>query len=144
MLPRVNSDHASSTSGSATLAASPPKPATVLRGVRVARRVTALDPRGMGDSDRPVSGYEMRTVAGEHHGFVEALRLNWRIGPVDIVGHDHGTWIGDTYAAEWPGDVKVGSACSRRAAARTITADGSGRKHRVTRFGLAPEANVKT
>ena len=39
------------------------------------RRVIALDPRGMGDSDRPASGYEMRTVAAEIHGFVEALRL---------------------------------------------------------------------
>src|ERR1700756_307515 len=39
------------------------------------RRVIALDPRGMGDSDRPASGYEMRTVAAELHGFVEALKL---------------------------------------------------------------------
>src|ERR1700741_2303347 len=69
------------------------------------RRVSALDPRGMGDSDRPASGYEMRTVAAELHGFVEALRLTAN-GPVDIVGHDLGTWIGYAYAAEWPSDVK--------------------------------------
>jgi len=69
------------------------------------RRVIALDPRGMGDSDRPASGYEMRTVAAELHGFVEALRLTAN-GPVDVVGHDMGTWIGYAYAAEWPGDVK--------------------------------------
>ncbi|MDB5460598.1 MAG: alpha/beta hydrolase, partial [Caulobacteraceae bacterium] len=30
---------------------------------KAGRRVIALDPRGMGDSDRPASGYEMRTVA---------------------------------------------------------------------------------
>jgi pimeloyl-ACP methyl ester carboxylesterase len=72
---------------------------------KAGRRVIALDPRGMGDSDRPASGYELRTVAAELHGFVEALRLTAN-GPVDIVGHDLGTWIGYAYAAEWPGDVK--------------------------------------
>ena len=72
---------------------------------KAGRRVIALDPRGMGDSDRPASGYEMRTVAAELHGFVEALGLAAN-GPVDIVGHDMGTWIGYAYAAEWPGDVR--------------------------------------
>src|SRR5450432_566630 len=57
------------------------------------RRVIALDPR------------EMRTVAAELHGFVEALELT-ASGPVDVVGHDLGTWIGYAYAAEWPDDVK--------------------------------------
>jgi pimeloyl-ACP methyl ester carboxylesterase len=69
------------------------------------RRVIALDPRGMGDSDRPPSGYDMRTVAAELHGFVEALRLTAN-EPIDVVGHDLGTWIGYAYAADWPGDVK--------------------------------------
>jgi pimeloyl-ACP methyl ester carboxylesterase len=72
---------------------------------KAGRRVIALDPRGMGDSDRPASGYEMRTVAAELHDFVEALKLTAN-GPIDIVGHDLGTWIGYAYAAEWPGDVK--------------------------------------
>jgi pimeloyl-ACP methyl ester carboxylesterase len=71
---------------------------------KAGRRVIALDPRGMGDSDRPASGYEMRTVAAELHDFVEALKLTAN-GPVDIVGHDLGTWIVYAYAAEWPGDV---------------------------------------
>lgn len=69
------------------------------------RRVIALDPRGMGDSDRPASGYDMRTVAAELHGFVEALSLTAN-GPVDVVGHDLGTWISYAFAAEWPADVK--------------------------------------
>ena len=72
---------------------------------RAGRRVIALDPRGMGDSDRPASGYEMRSVAAELHDFVEALKLAAN-GPVDIVGHDMGVWIGYAYAAEWPDDVK--------------------------------------
>src|SRR3954452_490824 len=72
---------------------------------KAGRRVIALDPRGMGDSDRPASGYEMRTLAAELHDFVEALKLTAN-GPVDIVGHDMGVWIGYAYAAEWPDDVK--------------------------------------
>ena len=55
-------------------------------GLAAGRRVIALDPRGMGDFDRPASGYEMRTVAAELHDFVEALKLTAN-GPVDIVGH---------------------------------------------------------
>jgi pimeloyl-ACP methyl ester carboxylesterase len=27
-------------------------------------------------------------------------------GPIDVVGHDIGAWIGYAYAAEWPDDVK--------------------------------------
>ena len=73
--------------------------------VTAGRRVIALDPLGMGDSDRLTAGYEMRTVATELHDFVAALGLTAN-GPVDVVGHDIGTWIGYAYAAEWPGDVK--------------------------------------
>jgi pimeloyl-ACP methyl ester carboxylesterase len=68
-------------------------------------RQRALDPRGMGDSDRPPSGYDMRTVVADLHGFVEALGLTEN-GPIDVVGHDIGVWIGYAYAAEWPDDVK--------------------------------------
>ena len=53
------------------------------------------------NTGRPASGYEMRTVAAELHDFVEALGLT-RNGPVDIVDHDIGTWIGCFYGAEWP------------------------------------------
>jgi len=44
-------------------------------------------------------------VAAELHDFVESLKLTAN-EPVDIVGHDLGTWIVYAYAAEWPGDVK--------------------------------------
>ena len=47
----------------------------------------------------------MRTLAAEVHGLIEALALT-ADGPVDVVGHDVGTWIGYAYAAEWPADVK--------------------------------------
>ena len=70
------------------------------------RRVVALDPRGMGDSGRPASGYDMRTVAAEVHGFVRESGLG-ADGGIDVVGHDLGSWIGYAYAADWPGDVRA-------------------------------------
>jgi pimeloyl-ACP methyl ester carboxylesterase len=73
--------------------------------VQAGYRVIALDPRGMGDSERPVSGYDMQTVASEVHEFVEALGL-LADGPIDVVGHDVGAWIGYAYAAGWPAEVK--------------------------------------
>ncbi|MEW6340775.1 MAG: alpha/beta hydrolase [Pseudomonadota bacterium] len=73
--------------------------------VEAGRRVIALDPRGMGDSDHPTSGYDMRTAAADVHGVAEALGLT-ADGPIDVVGHDVGTWIGYTYAADWRADVK--------------------------------------
>ena len=69
------------------------------------RRVIAVDPRGMGDSDQPASGYDMRTVAAEIHGFIETLELK-ADGPIDVVGHDIGAWIGYALAAECPQDVR--------------------------------------
>jgi pimeloyl-ACP methyl ester carboxylesterase len=73
--------------------------------VAAGRRVIALDPRGMGDSDHPPSGYDMTSVAADLHDFVSALRLNEK-GPIDVVGHDVGTFIGYAYASDWPADVK--------------------------------------
>ncbi|MEJ8798852.1 alpha/beta hydrolase [Trinickia caryophylli] len=69
------------------------------------RRVIALDPRGMGDSDKPASGYDLQTVAADIHGLVETLGL-LTDGPVDVAGHDVGTWIAYAYAAGWPQEVK--------------------------------------
>src|SRR5262252_2955697 len=46
----------------------------------------------------------MRTVVAEIHGAVEELGLMAN-GPIDVAGHDIGTWMGYAYAAEWPSDV---------------------------------------
>ena len=69
------------------------------------RRVVAIDPRGMGDSDRPNSGYDMRTVVAELRGAIKTLKL-MEHGALDIVGHDIGTWLAYAYAADWPDDVR--------------------------------------
>ncbi|MDZ5647199.1 alpha/beta hydrolase [Nitrospirillum sp. BR 11828] len=69
------------------------------------RRVIAVDPRGFGESDRPAGGYDLGTAAADMHGLAVALGLLAE-GPLDVVGHDVGTWIGHAYAADWPGDVR--------------------------------------
>lgn len=73
--------------------------------VEAGRRVVALDPRGMGDSDRPTQGYDMATVAAEVHRFAEQVDL-LGAGPFDLVGHDIGTWIAYAYAADWSDDLR--------------------------------------
>lgn len=73
--------------------------------VAAGRRVIAVDPRGIGDSDRPANGYDLRTVAAELHGLIGTLGLAHE-GGIDVVGHDIGTWIGYALAADWPADVQ--------------------------------------
>jgi pimeloyl-ACP methyl ester carboxylesterase len=67
--------------------------------------VVAVDPRGMGDSDHPLQGYDLATVAADIHFLAEALGLLSN-GPILVAGHDVGTWIGYAYAADWRQDVK--------------------------------------
>ncbi|AKZ62138.1 alpha/beta hydrolase [Herbaspirillum hiltneri N3] len=69
------------------------------------RRVIAIDPRGMGDSDKPASGYDLKAIATDLHEFANALGL-LKDGPLDVAGHDIGTWIGHAYAADWPEDIR--------------------------------------
>jgi pimeloyl-ACP methyl ester carboxylesterase len=69
------------------------------------RQVIVLDPRGVGDSDKPEGGYDLDTAARDLHGFRTATGLG-RPGGIDIVGHDVGTWIALAHADIYPGDVK--------------------------------------
>ena len=69
------------------------------------RHVIALDPPGFGDSDHPQSGYDVRSVAADLHAMASALGLT-RGGPIDVAGHDVGTWIAYAYASDWPADVR--------------------------------------
>ncbi|WP_280950769.1 alpha/beta fold hydrolase [Rhizobium leguminosarum] len=69
------------------------------------RRVYAIDPRGFGDSDKPAEGYDLETVSRDLHNFIDRLGLN-ADGPVDIVGHDVGTWIVHAHAANYQSDVR--------------------------------------
>ncbi|MCR0998176.1 alpha/beta fold hydrolase [Serratia rubidaea] len=69
------------------------------------RRVIALDPRGMGESDAPRGDYDLQTVAAEVHEFAVASGL-LTDGPIDLVGHDVGSWIAYACASDWPQDFR--------------------------------------
>jgi pimeloyl-ACP methyl ester carboxylesterase len=73
--------------------------------VKAGRQVYVLEPRGFGDSDKPLGGYDLDTAARDLHGFLAATGLSRPAG-VDIVAHDIGTWIGHAHAAAYPGDVR--------------------------------------
>ncbi|WP_346830844.1 alpha/beta hydrolase [Pseudomonas abietaniphila] len=73
--------------------------------VDAGRRVIAIDPRGMGDSDAPPQGYSLGEVAAEIREFASTIGLLEQ-GPIDLAGHDVGTWIAYALAADWPSDVR--------------------------------------
>jgi pimeloyl-ACP methyl ester carboxylesterase len=67
--------------------------------------VIAPDIRGLGDSgvpQKPTSGYDKKTVAKDIHQLVEGLG----VGPVHLVGHDHGAATAYAYAASYRDDVR--------------------------------------
>jgi pimeloyl-ACP methyl ester carboxylesterase len=73
--------------------------------VAAGRTVVAVDPRGFGDSDVPVGGYDLETAARDVQALIEALGLLGESG-VDIVSHDVGSWIAHAHAAAFPDSVR--------------------------------------
>jgi pimeloyl-ACP methyl ester carboxylesterase len=63
--------------------------------------VVAPDLRGYGDSDRPRTGYDKRTMAADMVDLVHALGL----GSVVLVGHDRGARVAHRFALDHPGLV---------------------------------------
>jgi pimeloyl-ACP methyl ester carboxylesterase len=57
--------------------------------------VIAPDMRGAGDTERPLDGYEKRSMAEDLHGLLEHLD----VGPVLLAGHDFGAAVAYAYAA---------------------------------------------
>jgi pimeloyl-ACP methyl ester carboxylesterase len=83
--------------------------------VHAGRRVYAVDPRGFGGSEKPLTGYDPDNTAKDLHEFIIALGLagsnlvsNHLVSNsgVDIVTHDVGTWIGYVHAATFPQDIR--------------------------------------
>ena len=63
------------------------------------RSVIAVEPRGMGNSDKPNDGYDLATVARDLVLLPGALGFH---GSFDLVGHDIGAWIAHAMAADFP------------------------------------------
>jgi pimeloyl-ACP methyl ester carboxylesterase len=64
--------------------------------------VIAPDLRGLGDSSKPLTGYDGKTVAQDIHQLVTQLGFR----TIFLVGHDIGTQVAYSYAAAHPTEVK--------------------------------------
>jgi pimeloyl-ACP methyl ester carboxylesterase len=60
--------------------------------------VIAVDLRGMGASSRPQDGYDKKTLARDVHALVKSLGYD----QVDIAGHDIGSMVAFSFAANFP------------------------------------------
>jgi microsomal epoxide hydrolase len=65
------------------------------------RRVIAVDPPGLGESDPPPAG-DTASVAASFAALIESLAL----APVPFIGYDIGAWIGYALAARHPAAVE--------------------------------------
>ena len=64
--------------------------------------VIAPDLRGLGDSSKPLTGYDGKTVAEDIHQLVTQLGFK----SIFLVGHDIGVFVAYPYAAAHPTEVK--------------------------------------
>jgi pimeloyl-ACP methyl ester carboxylesterase len=64
--------------------------------------VIAPDLRGLGDSSKPLTGYDGKTLAEDIHQLVAKLGFK----TIFLVGHDIGTQVAYSYAAAHPTEVK--------------------------------------
>ena len=63
--------------------------------------IIAPDMRGLGESSRPVTGYDKKTIAADIHALVKTLGYL----KIDLVGHDIGLMVAYAYAAQYPSEV---------------------------------------
>jgi len=64
--------------------------------------VVAPDLRGFGDSARPESGYDKKTMAQDVHALAQSLGIH----KAGIAGHDIGLMVAYAYAAQYPSEVE--------------------------------------
>jgi len=69
--------------------------------------VVAVDPRGIGGSDAPLSGYDLKTVGDELALCMEILGYK----KFYLAGHDVGTWIAYAMLVDHPQRIKAGALC---------------------------------
>jgi pimeloyl-ACP methyl ester carboxylesterase len=65
-------------------------------------KVIATDLPGQGDSDRPIAGYDTKTLATTVHGLLEQLGTKQFF----LAGHDVGAWVAYSYAALFGDEVR--------------------------------------
>lgn len=65
-------------------------------------RVIAFDRRGVGKTDKPISGYDMKTLSEDISAAVKELRLN----KIHLVGHSAGANAAMTFAADNPDKLR--------------------------------------
>ena len=65
------------------------------------RLVIAPDLRGFGQSSKPISGYDKKTMAQDVHSLVTLLGIK----RASVVGHDIGLMVAYAYAAQYPMEV---------------------------------------
>ena len=70
----------------------------IMPGLAAHHTVIAVDLRGMGTSSKPRDGYDKKTLAADVHALVQALGYQ----KADIVGHDIGSMVAFSYAANYP------------------------------------------
>jgi pimeloyl-ACP methyl ester carboxylesterase len=64
--------------------------------------IIAPDLRGLGNSSKPTTGYDKKTVALDMHALVKSLGYS----KIDLVGHDIGLMVAYAYAAQFPNEVQ--------------------------------------
>lgn len=64
--------------------------------------IFAPDLPGQGDSDRPATGYDTRSLADKVHGLLSQLRMTRYF----LAAHDVGAWVAWPYAALYPHEVR--------------------------------------
>jgi len=64
--------------------------------------VIAPDLPGLGESGKPDSGYDKKTMAAYIHGVVKQLKYDH----INLAGHDIGLMVAYAYAAQFPAEVK--------------------------------------
>src|SRR5215467_6837701 len=62
----------------------------------------APDMRGLGDSSRPATGYDKKTMAVDIHELVNSLGYK----NIYLAGHDIGLMVAYAYAAQYPAEVE--------------------------------------
>lgn len=73
-----------------------------MKEIAKAHLVVARDLRGFGDSAKPESGYDKKTMAHDVHALAQPLSVQ----KAGVTGHDIGLKVTYAYAAQYPSEVE--------------------------------------